>query len=61
VAVFDHPYFAVTGDDGSFKLPVLPPGKYTVRAWHETLGTQDREVTVLAGKPPEVTFSFKAP
>jgi hypothetical protein len=60
VAVFDHPYFAVTGDDGSFKLPVLPPGKYTVRAWHETLGTQEREVTVEAGKTPEVSFTFQA-
>jgi hypothetical protein len=61
VAVFDHPYFAVTGDDGSFKLPVLPPGKYTIRAWHETLGTQEREVTVEAGKTPEVRFAFVAP
>jgi hypothetical protein len=60
VAVFDHPYFAVTGDDGSFKLPVLPPGKYTIRAWHETLGTQEREVNVEAGKTPEVRFSFQA-
>jgi plastocyanin len=38
VGVFDHPWFAVTGVDGSFAWPELPPGEYRVRAWHEALG-----------------------
>ena len=40
VGVLDHPYFAVTKPDGSFSIPNLPPGSYTLAAWHERLGTQ---------------------
>ena len=35
VAVFDHPYFAVTGTDGAFRIDSLPPGSYHIRVWHE--------------------------
>ena len=42
VGVVNHPYFAVTGTDGAFSLPNLPPGTYTVEAWHEAGGTADR-------------------
>jgi hypothetical protein len=35
IAVFDHPYFAVTDDDGSFKMDSLPPGTYKMMVWHE--------------------------
>ena len=38
--VLDHPYFAVTKPDGTFSIPNLPPGTYTLAAWHEKLGTQ---------------------
>src|SRR6266852_2569769 len=38
VAVLKHPYFAVTGKDGTFNLSDLPPGNYTIEAWHEKLG-----------------------
>jgi hypothetical protein len=58
--VFDHPYFAVTGKDGTFSLKGLPPGHYTLRAWHEKLGKQERQIVVEAGKPVEVDFTFRA-
>ena len=49
IAVFDHPYFAVTGADGSFKLDDVPPGTYTLVAWHERGGRVTQQVTVPAG------------
>src|SRR5262249_44827644 len=35
IAVLRHPFFAVTGKDGSFEIKGLPPGTYTIEAWHE--------------------------
>ena len=58
VHVLEHPFFAVTGDDGSFSLRGLPPGVYTLTAWHETLGTKTAEVKVEAGQPATVDFAF---
>jgi plastocyanin len=49
---------AVTGADGSFKIDNVPPGKYTVEAWHEKYGTKTQEVTVEAGKPAKATFKY---
>ena len=59
IGVVSHPFFAVTGDDGTFTIKGLPPGKYTVEAWHEKYGTQDVEVTVAAKESKPVDFSFK--
>ena len=58
VGVLDHPYFGVTGDDGSFDLSGLPPGDYVVEAWHEELGTQTQNVTVGEGATAELNFTF---
>ncbi len=59
VGVLDHPYFAVTGPDGSFDLKGLPPGTYTIEAWHETLGTQTQTVTIAAKESGTAAFEFK--
>ncbi|MCB9898799.1 MAG: hypothetical protein H6825_12410 [Planctomycetes bacterium] len=48
IGVVEHPFFAVTGEDGSFTLDGVPPGEYTVGVWHETLGQRESKVTVGA-------------
>jgi plastocyanin len=54
-----HPYFAVTREDGSFQLRNLPPGNYTVEAWHEELGRQEQKITLKPSENSEVVFKFK--
>jgi plastocyanin len=60
VGVMGHPFFAVTGDDGGFEIPKVPPGKYTLEAWHERYGTKSTEITVVASQPVEAKFAFDA-
>ena len=60
IAVFKHPYFAVTGKDGSFDLRNLPPGTYTIKAWHERLGMATQTITVGANETKQINFTFKA-
>ena len=60
IAVFKHPYFAVTGKDGTFVLKGVPSGNYTITAWHEKLGTVTHKVTVAARETKEVDFTFDA-
>jgi hypothetical protein len=59
VAVFDHPYAAVTDDKGGFAINDIPPGTYSVEAWHEELGTkQILEVKVESGKTSIIKFEY---
>ena len=60
IAVFKNPYFVVTDKDGSFDLKDLPPGTYTIKAWHEKFGTLSQKVTVGAGESKPLEFVFKA-
>ncbi len=60
IAVFKHPFFAVTGKDGSFEIPNLPPGNYTITAWHEKLGTSLQRITVGDSETKTLEFVFKA-
>jgi plastocyanin len=53
-------HVSISGDDGGFKLPDLPAGKYTVTAWHEDYGTQTQEVTIAGSETKSIDFSFKA-
>jgi hypothetical protein len=49
IAVFDHPYFAVTGPDGKFSIEGIPPGRYTLATWHERTGKHEQPIEVTAG------------
>ena len=60
IAVFKHPYFSVTGGNGSFNLRGLTPGTYTIKAWHEKLGTSTQTITIGASETKEVDFVFKS-
>ena len=58
LAVVPHPFFSVTGDDGTFDLPKLPPGEYSIEAWHEEFGRQTQEVTLGDGESKVIDFTF---
>ena len=60
VAVMTHPYFAVTGRDGSFKIDNVPDGTYEIEAWHEKLPAMTGSATVSGGNAT-VDFAFKPP
>ena len=59
VGVCDHPYFAVTDKDGNFTIKGLPPGKYTVEAFHLKAGAKTQEV--MAGDNKPVDFTLEVP
>jgi plastocyanin len=59
VVVAEHPFFAVTGPQGEFVLDSVPPGKYTLKVWQETLGTVTREVTVGEQDTTGVTVELR--
>ena len=60
IGVVAHPYFAVTADGGKFEIRNLPPGKYTIEAWHEKAGRQTQEVTVGEKDSKSITFTYRA-
>jgi uncharacterized protein (DUF2141 family) len=60
ISVFRHPYFSVTNHSGAFAIKNLPPGNYTVSAWHEKLGTQTLKVALGPGEGKAIQFAFKA-
>ena len=59
--VHDHPYFAVTTPDGKFEITGLAPGKYTLEAWHPTLGSKSMPIQIGVGPKATITarFSYK--
>lgn len=60
VFVFKYPYYAVTGEDGTFKIKDLPSGTYTLEVWQEKYGVEDQTVTIGPRESKDVSFTFKA-
>jgi plastocyanin len=59
-AVLKTKHYTISGENGGFTLPNLPPGKYTVTAWHESYGEQSQEVTIAGSETKTISFVFKA-
>jgi plastocyanin len=60
VNVLKHPFFAVSGRDGAYKIEGLPPGEYTLTAWHEKFGEQTMQVTIVPYEEARaLDFTFK--
>lgn len=59
IGVVSNPFFAVTGDDGSFTIKGLPPGTYTIQVVHEKYGTSEQQVTVAPKDSKTVDFTLK--
>jgi len=60
IAVADHPYHTVTDAHGAYEVRDLPPGTYTLRIWHEELGTEERPLTIEPGKTVTVDVTYPA-
>lgn len=53
-----NPYFAMTDKEGNYTINNIPPGKYTVKTWHEKLKELSQEVTVETGKTATIDFQL---
>lgn len=58
IGVLPHPYYAVTAEDGSFRIENLPAGDYVVETWHERYGTQTLNVSVVAQQDAQADFTY---
>ncbi len=59
VLLHNSPYYSVTNKKGEFSIDDIPPGTYTVTAWHEALGTMTKEVTISDGENSQLDFVIK--
>ena len=61
ILVFDHPYFAIPDVDGTFVLPAVPAGAYTLVGWHERVGERTEAIRVEAGKDTSIELTVPVP
>jgi plastocyanin len=60
VGVLSHPFFAVSDRKGAFRIEGLPPGNYTIAAWHEMFGEKTLDVTIAPRSQQNLNFSFSS-
>lgn len=58
IMVLDHPWFTIPTEEGAFTLPPVPPGEYTLIAWHERIGEQRQRIRVTAGATTRAAFTL---
>jgi plastocyanin len=58
IMVLDHPWFTIPNETGTFTLAAVPPGEYTLVAWHERIGEQRHKIKVAAGETARATFTL---
>jgi len=61
IFIFDHPYAAVTDENGRFSMEGLPPGDYVLKIWHEGLGIEQKRIHVKAGEVKDVEINLAGP
>lgn len=59
IGVVSNPYFAVSNSDGTFAIPNLPAGTYTLAVWHDGMATQEQQITITAHSATAAAFKFK--
>ena len=59
VFAMDHPFFAVTNEQGRFEIKDVPAGKYTLAIWHEAYGRKKQDITIKSQVKPNITFALK--
>ncbi len=58
IRVLETPYFTVPADDGAYSFTDIPPGQYTLKAWHPSQGEQSRDIVVPESGMAKADFSF---
>jgi plastocyanin len=59
IGVMPHPFFATTGEEGTFDIKGLPPGDYVIEAWHEKYPPQEQKVSLPPSGAITLDFTFK--
>ena len=58
IRVFDHPWFTIPDEQGSFAIDSVPAGEHTLVAWHERIGERRERVTIRRGQTTDVSFTL---